>query len=123
MSWHALPAGEVWSRTDDNTSRGIHSLIESQFVENTNTKLYYFFNATRLNQSATAIDNAIEGEGVQPGYLIATLKWDNTTDPDPGVGVGGSSPGTSTSNSGGGSNPDTGLAMFVLADLLTFTQH
>ncbi|KAG8885787.1 hypothetical protein FRB97_009492 [Tulasnella sp. 331] len=91
------------------------NLIESQFDENTNTKLYYFFNGTRLNQSATAIENAIEGEGVQPGYLIATLKWDNTTDPDPGVGTSGANPGTSNSNNGGGGgDPDTGLAMIIL---------
>ncbi|KAG8999987.1 hypothetical protein FRB95_011493 [Tulasnella sp. JGI-2019a] len=89
------------------------TLIESQFVQNTNTKLYYFFNGTRLNASATVVENALAGEGVQSGYLIATLKWNNVTDPNPGVGIDGSN-GTTANNSGGGSNPDTGLAMIIL---------
>ncbi|KAG8987137.1 hypothetical protein FRB90_003566 [Tulasnella sp. 427] len=87
-------------------------LIESQF-QNINKSEYYFFNAQQLNDSAAVVHNAIEGNGVEPGYLIATVKLSNVTDPDTGLGPNDNpSSGSGSDNQGKGGS--TGLAMIIL---------
>ena len=85
-------------------------LIESQFT-NINKTEYYFFNAKRLNESLSSVQSAIAGNGVQDGYLIATVKLANVTDPDPGTNTNGTAGSGQPDNNGGGSS--TGLAMYV----------
>lgn len=78
---------------------------------NVNKSEYYFFNAPRLNDSYSAVESAIQGNGVQDGYLIATVKLANVTDPDPGTNTNGTDGQDSTGSGGSGSS--TGLAMCV----------
>lgn len=86
----------------------LYRLIESQF-QNINKSEYYAFDAVHLNSSAQTVLNAINGTGVEPGYLIATVKLANVTDPDTGLGPNSNPTSSGTNNQGKSSN--TGLAM------------
>ncbi|KAG8935443.1 hypothetical protein FRC01_000050 [Tulasnella sp. 417] len=92
-------------------TRSSARLIESQF-QNINKTEYYAFNARQLNDSAQTVFNAVQGNGVEPGYLIATVKMANVTDPDNGLGTNGN-PSTGSNNSQSKSS-NTGLAMIIL---------
>ncbi|KAG8956260.1 hypothetical protein FRC04_004337 [Tulasnella sp. 424] len=92
-------------------TRSSARLIESQF-QNINKSEYYAFDALRLNNTAQVVLNAINGTGVEPGYLIATVKLANVTDPDTGLGPNSNPTSSGTNNQGKGSN--TGLAMIIL---------
>ncbi|KAG8901226.1 hypothetical protein FRB99_005467 [Tulasnella sp. 403] len=88
-------------------------LIESQF-QNVNRTEFFWFNATRLNSSANSVNNAILGNGVQPGYLIATVKLQNVTDPSDGLTNTNTTNGAHPAGSDKDKGPNTGLAMIIL---------
>ncbi|KAG8932495.1 hypothetical protein FRC02_001018 [Tulasnella sp. 418] len=91
-------------------TRSSARLIESQF-QNVNKSQYYYFNANRLNESAYAITEAINGTSVEEGYLIATLKLNNVTDPAEDTPFSGNN---GNQNDDDDNNSNTGLAMIIL---------
>jgi hypothetical protein len=95
------------------------SLIEYQFGQfgTVNETIYGSFNAQRLNQSATTInDSLVANNPLSPGYIYATLTaynataTSNTTNGSPGAS-------SQSSDKGGGGSPNTSLAMSV--DIVT----
>ncbi len=90
-------------------------LIEGQFttILGSSSK-YYWFSPSLLNDSSNDIQYSIVNRTVpETGYLFATLKASNATDPNNGTTIGGTTP--SAEGTQGGSNPpnstNTSLAM------------
>ncbi|KAI0779339.1 hypothetical protein C8Q74DRAFT_1446931 [Fomes fomentarius] len=93
-------------------------LIEGQFttILGSSSK-YYWFSPSLLNDSSHDIQYSIVNRTVpETGYLFATLKASNATDPNNGTTIGGTTP--SAEGTQGGSNPqnstNTSLAMIIL---------